>query len=149
MITKIIKVLLIGLLAAAPIVTYAEHEEFLGLWQTIDDDTNKPRSVVEVYLDNGQLKGNIVKLFPQPGEVADPVCDQCKNDLHNKKIIGMQIINDMEYKKGIWKNGEILDPNNGKFYDCKIWLEDNKLKVRGYIGFFFRTQEWLRFKENN
>ena len=37
---------------------------------------------------------------------------------------------------------EILDPENGKTYDCEIWLENDKLKVRGYIAFFYRTQTW-------
>ncbi len=123
----------------------SQNDKYLGLWQTIDDETNKPRSVVELYLLDGKLNGKIVKVFPQPGEVSDPVCDACKGDLHNKKIIEMQIISDMKFKKGEWKNGQILDPDNGKFYDCKIWLEDDKLKVRGYIGFFYRTQEWLKY----
>jgi len=50
----------------------------------------------------------------------------------------------LSLRKGKWRDGRILDPNNGKYYDCQIWLEDNKLKVRGYIGFFYRTQEWIR-----
>ncbi|HCZ37305.1 MAG TPA: DUF2147 domain-containing protein, partial [Cytophagales bacterium] len=35
------------------------------------------------------------------------------------------------------------DPNNGKIYRCKVWLEGNNLKLRGYLGPFFRTQTWL------
>lgn len=33
---------------------------------------------------------------------------------------------------------------NGKDYKCSIWLEDGKLKVRGYIGFLYETQTWKR-----
>lgn len=146
MIAKLFNILILGILTILPLMAHAEHEEFLGLWQTIDDETKKPRSIVEIYLDNGLLKGDIVKLFPQPGEAADPLCDQCKDELHNSKIIGMKIIDGMEFEKRKWKNGEILDPKNGKFYDCKIWLADGKLRVRGYIGFFFRTQEWIRYQ---
>ncbi len=125
-------------------VSYAEHEEFVGLWKTIDDETNKARSVVEIYLDNGKLSGKIVKVFPREDEVGAPICEACKGKLHNAKIIGMKIISDMVFRKGKWKDGQILDPDNGKFYDCKIWLEKNKLKVRGYVGFFYRTQEWIK-----
>ena len=46
-----------------------------------------------------------------------------------------------------WDDGEILDPENGKVYDCKIWVEDGKLQVRGYVAFFFRTQTWLPVTE--
>jgi uncharacterized protein (DUF2147 family) len=144
MLKKLLKIFLC-LLAFGPMATHSEHEEFLGLWQTTDDETNKPRSVVKIYLDKKILKGNIVQFFPEPDEAADPLCDQCKGERYNRKIIGMQIIDEMQFKKGKWKNGVILDPKNGKFYDCKIWLEGNKLKVRGYIGFFFRTQKWKRY----
>jgi len=37
-----------------------------------------------------------------------------------------------------------MDPETGKVYDCKIWLENGQLKVRGYVAFFYRTQTWLR-----
>jgi uncharacterized protein (DUF2147 family) len=45
-----------------------------------------------------------------------------------------------------WEDGTIMDPDNGKVYDCKLWVEDGKLKVRGYVAFFFRTQTWVRGK---
>ena len=56
----------------------------------------------------------------------------------------------MEFMEGLIKDdqeygdGNILDPDNGKVYRCKIWIEDNQLKVRGYIGPFYRTQSWLK-----
>ena len=43
-----------------------------------------------------------------------------------------------------YEGGTILDPKNGKVYDCKLWIEESKLMVRGYIAFFFRTQTWHR-----
>ncbi len=41
----------------------------------------------------------------------------------------MDIIENMTKIDGKLENGTILDPENGKIYDCKIWLEDDKLKV--------------------
>ena len=55
----------------------------------------------------------------------------------------MTIVTDMVKDGNEWEDGEILDPKNGKVYDCKMWVEDGKLKVRGYIAFFYRTQTWL------
>jgi len=49
-----------------------------------------------------------------------------------------------------WTNGKILDPKNGKLYKCYIALEEeNKLKLRGYIGFSLigRTEYWYRVVE--
>ena len=52
----------------------------------------------------------------------------------------------MEKDGDQYNEGTICDPKTGKIYDCKLWLEDdpNKLFVRGYVAFFFRTQEWIR-----
>ena len=127
----------------------AQHEEIMGLWKTIDDETGKPKSVVKIYIQDGKLYGDIVKLFRKPGEDPDPICDKCDEDdpRYNQKILGMTIITDMEYQEddNEWEDGEIMDPKKGKVYDCKLWVEDGKLQVRGYVLFFHRTQEWLRY----
>jgi len=121
-----------------------------GTWKTIDDETGKPKSIVKLYKQDGKLYGKIIKLFREEGEDPDPICDKCEGAKHNKKIIGMVIVNGLEYDDGEWEGDDgILDPKNGKVYDCKIWLDEddpNILNVRGYIGFFFRTQTWHRVK---
>ena len=118
-------------------------QDIFGKWKTIDDDTGKPRSIVEIYKKDGKVYGKILKLFREPGEELDPICDECTDYRKNKKVIGLTIITGMEEDDDEWDDGEILDPENGKIYDCKLWIEDGNLKVRGYIAFFFRTQTWL------
>lgn len=129
----------------------AQHEEITGLWKTIDDETGRVKSVVKIYINDGKLYGDIVKLFRLPDEDQDPSCNECDEDdpRKDKKILGMTIINDMELDEddNEWEDGEILDPKKGKVYDCKLWVEDEKLQVRGYVAFFYRTQEWLRYEE--
>ena len=119
----------------------------VGKWKTIDDESGKPRSVVEIYENDGKFFGKIIKLFREPGEDPDPVCDECEDHRSGQKIIGMEIITDMKYDKGDgeYRKGEILDPENGNVYDCKLWIEDGNLKVRGYLLFFYRTQTWLPY----
>ncbi|MEN8192819.1 MAG: DUF2147 domain-containing protein [Bacteroidota bacterium] len=134
-------------------VLFAQHEEITGLWKTIDDETGRVKSVVKIYLQDGKLFGDIVKLFRLPEEDPDPICDECDEDDPRKdqKMLGMTIITDMELDEddNEWEDGEILDPKKGKVYDCKLWVEDGKLQVRGYIAFFFRTQEWIRYEEES
>ncbi len=133
----------------APVVAPAANT-VEGIWKTIDDETNQPKSEVQIFSKDGKLYGKIIQLFKKPGENQDPLCDKCTGSLHNKKIIGMQIIYGLKKDGNEWEgdNG-ILDPNNGKFYDCKLWLDEknpNILNVRGYIGFVYRTQTWHRVK---
>ncbi|RLD47121.1 MAG: DUF2147 domain-containing protein [Bacteroidetes bacterium] len=124
--------------------------QVIGKWKTIDDETNKVKSIVEIYEIDGKIYGKIIKLFKEPSEDQDPICDKCEGALHNKKIIGMNIITGL-VKDGDEYEGDdgILDPAKGTVYDCKIWVDEddsNKLNVRGYIGFIYRTQYWFRVK---
>ena len=56
----------------------------------------------------------------------------------------MEIIDGLIKNHDEYGDGSILDPENGKVYRCKIWVEDKQLKVRGYLGPFYRTQSWLK-----
>jgi uncharacterized protein (DUF2147 family) len=63
-------------------------------------------------------------------------------------VIGMMILTGLKKDNGQWAGGEILDPQNGKTYRCKAWLENkgHDLHVRGFIGMALlgRTQIWKR-----
>ena len=117
-----------------------------GKWKTFDDNTGAPRSIVEIIDIDGKFYGKIIKLFPKVTEDPDPVCDKCDpaDPRFNKKVIGMEIIRNMASDGAEYSGGDILDPENGKVYRSKIWVEGKDLKVRGYWGPFFRTQTWLR-----
>jgi len=125
-------------------------QSVLGKWKTIDDETKKPKSIVLIYKKDGKLYGKIEKLFKEPSEDQDPICEVCPGSRKNKKVIGMDVITGLTASGKEWKgdNG-ILDPKTGKLYDCKLWLDEkdsDKLQVRGYIAFFYRTQVWQRVK---
>jgi uncharacterized protein (DUF2147 family) len=67
-----------------------------------------------------------------------------------KPLVGLQIVRYLTWDGSEWEGGTIVDPENGKIYSTKMWLDEsnpNKLYVRGYIGPFFRTQTWLRVVE--
>ena len=133
------------------IITSTNAQSVIGKWKTIDDETKKAKSIVEIYEIDGQLYGKVLKLFRGPDEDQDPICDLCDEDDDRKdqKVIGMEIIRQMEWDEDEWDDGTILDPKDGKVYDCKLWIDEddpNKLSVRGYIAFFFRTQVWLRYE---
>jgi uncharacterized protein (DUF2147 family) len=117
-----------------------------GRWRTIDDVTGKPKSIVRLWEKDGVLYGNIVELFPEPGEPTDPVCDKCEGALRGKPIKGLLFLWGLERDGDEWSGGRILDPENGKIYRCtvKVVNAGARLKVRGYIGVSLigRTQHW-------
>jgi uncharacterized protein (DUF2147 family) len=137
-----ITLLLPALLAAAGISAQPSAAGIPGRWTTIDDNTGKPRSTVEITVSNGTLSGRIVDLHDK--SKLEKACDKCTDDRKGRPIVGLEIIRGMKADGDTWTDGTILDPETGKVYDCKLWLEDGRLKVRGYVAFFFRTQTWIR-----
>lgn len=113
----------------------------IGMWRTIDDETGHEKSIVKIYEYNGALVGRVEKLTDPK---AKRNCDDCKGDKKGKPITGMTVVWGMKKDggKAEWGSGNILDPKNGKVYTCRMWMEGKNLKVRGYIGPFFRTQTW-------
>ncbi len=124
----------------------SDSGSIIGKWKTIDDNTNEPKSIVEIYEKQGKYFGKVVELFSKPDEDPNRVCDKCSDDdpRKDKPIKGMEIIQELVKDGDEFGGGTITDPDNGKIYDCKLWVEDGNLQVRGYIAFFFRTQTWLR-----
>lgn len=123
-------------------------QTIFGKWKTIDDETGKEKSIVEIYKENDKAYAIVLQILEKGKE--DKICDQCKGDKKNKPVVGMVILNGLSKDDDEWNDGKILDPKNGKEYKCYITLvEPNKLKVRGYIGFSLigRTQYWYRMKE--
>lgn len=144
--TKLIQILcicFIGLTHSA----FAANTTPTGLWKSIDDNTGKPRSLIRISETNGEYTAVIEKglLSTDTGEA---ICDKCTDARKGQRIVGMTIINGMNQKGENLEGGEILDPENGKTYRCKMKLDKtgNNLEVRGFIGIslFGRSQIWTR-----
>ena len=123
----------------------------VGSWKTIDDDTHQPKAIVDITEENGVLSGRVVKLFRNPNEDQNPKCKDCAGVRKDQPIIGMTILWSLHRDGDEWNGGEIIDPDGGKIYRCKLHVDESgtKLEVRGFIGFSLlgRTQVWERASE--
>ncbi len=135
---------------AAPLMALSlaasASDPVIGRWKTIDSDTGKPKSYVEIsQAASGTLSGRIAELI-DPSK-PNPTCDKCKDDRKNKSITGMEIIRGMKADGGgEYSGGTILKPDEGKVYKSKMKLIDGgkKLEVSGCIAFICKSQVWLR-----
>lgn len=128
-------------------IFYSQNQTVVGKWKTIDDETGKAKSIVEIYEKSGKIYGKVIEILDL--EHKNNVCKDCAGEDKNKPILGLVIIKGLKKEGDDYTNGKILDPKNGKMYKCFITLESkDKLKVRGFIGFslFGRTQYWSRVK---
>ncbi|MBU6342715.1 MAG: DUF2147 domain-containing protein [Bacteroidetes bacterium] len=120
------------------------NAQITGTWKTIDDENGQAKSYVDLYLANNVLYGKVSKLLQKP---SDAICEKCPDERKNQPVLGMIIVVNMNQKDGFYQGGSILDPEKGKWYNCKMWLKDgdpNTLVVRGYYGPMYRTQYWYR-----
>ena len=117
-----------------------------GKWKTIDDETGKPKSIVEISEKNGKIYGKVVEILT---DKKDAKCDKCKGDDKGKPIKGLTIIKGLSKDGKEYSGGTITDPSSGKEYKCALKLNgSDKLDVRGYVGIqaLGRTQTWVRVK---
>ena len=140
--------LLLALPLAAISLNVAAQNSPVGQWTTIDDKTQKPKSVVEIYqAKDGSLAGRVAEIL-HSDRGPNPVCDKCSGERKNKPVKGMVILWGIKQKGETWEGGQILDPASGKIYSVKVTPVDNgkKLEVRGFMGFSLlgRTQTWNR-----
>lgn len=119
-------------------------QKITGEWETYDDETNEKKALIEIYQTGDLYFAKIVKSYISDNTA---ICTNCPGAKKDTPISGLVIIEDLKKDGDEYNGGEILDPQNGKTYKCYLELiSDNKLKVRGYLGFslFGRTQYWRR-----
>jgi uncharacterized protein (DUF2147 family) len=117
----------------------------VGKWKTVDDKTGKVESEVEMYQQDGKLFGKIVSLAePNDANGQPKRCTKCTGEDKDRPIVGLVIVKGLSPSGDKFKDGTITDPADGKVYKAEVWPEDGKLKVRGYLGMFYKTQTWLK-----
>lgn len=145
------KMVLWALMVVAPFVAHAANP-IAGMYQTIDDKTNQPKSIVAIYEynddDDVEVAGRIVALYGADGKISETIAnpvkiaDKVKGAPH---YAGLDIIWDMEWDDddNRYEDGKIMDPTSGSVYSSVIWQEaPGTLNVRGKIGPIGRTQKW-------
>ncbi len=144
---KLIHASLIAAVLAIP-SAWAQDASPAGMWKSIDDETGKPKAMIRITDNQGQLEGRIEKLFRPADQEQNPKCDKCDGARKDQPMVGMMILSGLKKDGDAYSGGEILDPANGKVYRSKATLKDGgkKLEVRGYVGapMFGRSQTWVR-----
>jgi len=144
--------------AAAAVSAEIPADAVVGVWATEPDPVDG-NAHVEVYEQDGRYHGRLVWLEKPRYNPDDPMAGEIKVDrenpepaLRDRPLEGLVIMEGFRYDgDGVWKKGEIYDPDNGKTYKCTMKLEDGVLKVRGFIGFSLlgRTTEWTRVRDGD
>ncbi|MDB4926764.1 DUF2147 domain-containing protein [Mucilaginibacter sp.] len=84
-------------------------------------------------------------------ENGKPKTDKKNPDdaLKSRPELGLELLKDFIFDGDkVYIDGTIYDPKSGKTYSCKMTIDSNKLKIRGYIGISLlgRSEIWTRVK---
>ena len=131
-----------------------------GFWISVDEKTGKDTAGWEIFIRDGKLYGKILSLADSSQTIK---ADQCKDSYKGfptpGKVSEMTIVGTIwifnlipDSQPGQWKGGNIIDPEDGSMYGCKITVHpaDQKkykvdtLEMRGTLGPFGRSQFWRR-----
>jgi len=134
-----------------------------GLWKSIDEKTGKVTAVWKIEVKENKLFGEIVVAI---GKDPKRLAVNCKDSypgfpkagkVNQMLLIGTPFIYNLEKKsEGVWHNGYIVAPDNGKYYYCKITFrkadgkkyKEDSLEMRGEIGLGIgRSQLWKKTTE--
>ncbi len=141
----------VAVMTAWPMMASADQlTSPVGVWRTIDDQTNKPSALVQIFRRDGLLFGRVTGILDR--KYTDALCQNCDGDRRNQPVLGLEIMRDMHPDGAQWDGGTILNPQTGKVYHCKMHLgpDGETLVVRGFLGFALigRTQTWQRVPES-
>lgn len=130
-------------LLATSIVAFAQSSP-VGRWKTYDEETGKPRLIVDIYqAKNGAYAAKVVEtLF-----AANATCTSCSGANKDKPIKDMVILWNLKPDgENAFSGGTVLKLSNGKTYKSKAELTDGgeKINVYGCLGFICKHQTWTR-----
>jgi len=138
----LLAVLFLGIQAAA---SAQKGDAILSKWLNPSGEGQ-----IQIYKKGSLYFGRLVWLR-EPDADGKP-----KTDIHNpnqtlksRPILGLEILKDFTFDgDDTYTDGTIYDPKSGKTYSCKMTLNGNRLKIRGYIGISLlgRTETWTRVK---
>jgi len=148
---KVLNVLVLTLMALSTVGTLRAQtapNAIVGTWESDQKDVR-----MEYFQDGDRYSARL--LWGNKIVEADNVTSKkdTKNpdaSLRSRNIIGIVSLTGLKWDGKEYTDGKIYDPPSGKTYNCKAWMEGNKLQLRGFLGFSMmgRTVSWHHYPSN-
>jgi len=125
-----------------------------GFWISVDDKSGKVTAGWEIYADGDTLSGKILSVADYPQDAKAVKCkDSYKGFTLPGKVSEMPVVGTpwifglKKEKPGVWSGGQVIDPETGGMYKCRITYhpKTDALEMRGEIGLGIgRSQFWRK-----
>lgn len=124
-------------------------DRIVGVYYVIEDESGEESKIKIARDEDGTYYAQVVWMKNPNLPDGSPKLDVNNPDpaLRTGRADRIKIMTGLQYnpRKQEWENGKVYNPVNGKFYKSYMtFLNDTKLKVRGYLGFSMlgRTMYW-------
>jgi len=149
---KFVSFISVFLLVATGFCFAADPAE--GFWLSVDDKSGKVTASWEIYTNGDTLYGKIISVAGYPQDVKAVKCkDSYRGFPLPGKVSEMTVAGTpwifglSRDKPGVWSGGQIIDPDSGSIYKCRITYhpKTDALEMRGEIGLGIgRSQFWRK-----
>jgi uncharacterized protein (DUF2147 family) len=121
----------------------AIQDSIVGAWESDE----KVR--MEFFKDGDIYKGKLLwgnKVIENDGQTSKKDLKNPDASLRTRNIIGLVSLTGLRWDGKEYTGGKIYDPNSGKTYSCKAWIQGDKLHLRGFMGLSLmgKTAIWHR-----
>ncbi len=139
---KIKSTLAMIIISLSTLMGQGRPDPIIGIWETDAKDAK-----MEIFKNGDLYFGKLLwgnKVVEADGRTSKKDLKNPDASLRTRDIIGIVNLRNLKLEDGEYVDGKIYDPPSGKTYDCKAWLEEGKLNIRGYIGLSMigRTATW-------
>ncbi len=126
---KLLFLLMMGIFGNA----YAQTEnEIIGNWESDKKDV-----ILEIYRSGDSYQGKYIwgkQIVESDGKTSRKDVKNPDKNLRTRNIVGIISLTSLRWNGKEYTDGKIYNAPSGDTYSCKVWIKNNKLYLRGYLG---------------
>jgi uncharacterized protein (DUF2147 family) len=130
---KIKSTVMVLFVSITSLMAQNNQDEIIGIWETEAKDAK-----MEIFKEGTVYYGRLLwgnKVVEADGKTSKNDSKNPDEKLRTRNITSIVNLTGLKFDDGNYVDGKIYDPPSGKTYDCKAWLKNGKLHLRGFIGF--------------
>ncbi|MAX71177.1 MAG: hypothetical protein CMC76_08765 [Flavobacteriaceae bacterium] len=125
--------LIVLLFVAFSTQLFAQTEsEIIGKWESDKKDVQ-----IEIFKKDGKYYGKYLwgkEIVESDGKTSKKDTENPDPKLRSRNVVGITSLTGLTWNGKEYTNGKIYNAPSGDTYSCKIWIKENKLYLRGYLG---------------
>ncbi len=134
-------------ISSLSVTATVDSKMYIAKWQI------EGGSIIEIVKEKDLFYGKINRRAISPRSNLNGLDNKNPDEkLRKRQLIGMTILDNLEFKNGELSGGTIYNADSGKTYTVKVWIDPediNTCYIRAYKGFLFKTFKATRYTDQS